>query len=270
MLYSPPMPPLTIAHRGARSLAPENTLEAARKAHAVGAELWETDVAFTRDERLILFHDDLLKRTTGAPGKFFDTPLAEILALEPGRRFLETDPFEQVAAGAVAEAEHETIRAARVPTLVEALTLTKKLDWRVNVELKRNPAHLPGFPLLKKVFEAVAESGAGPEHVLFSSAVHEWLDEIREKRPEFEVQALIALWPHDPVDYGDYRFDTYNVRRTRVPPGDVAALVDKGKNVNVYVVNEADDMIAFAKAGAAGLITDFPQRQTALIAEGRL
>ena len=36
-----------IAHRGARSLAPENTLAAARKAHAVGADLWETDVAVT-------------------------------------------------------------------------------------------------------------------------------------------------------------------------------------------------------------------------------
>ena len=36
-----------IAHRGARSLAPENTLAAARKAHAAGADLWEADVAVT-------------------------------------------------------------------------------------------------------------------------------------------------------------------------------------------------------------------------------
>jgi len=36
-----------VAHRGARSLAPENTLAAARKAYALGADLWETDVAVT-------------------------------------------------------------------------------------------------------------------------------------------------------------------------------------------------------------------------------
>ena len=35
---------LVIAHMGARSLAPENTLAAARKALEVGADLWELDV----------------------------------------------------------------------------------------------------------------------------------------------------------------------------------------------------------------------------------
>ena len=53
-----------IAHRGARSLAPENTLAAARKALEVGADLWETDVSVTNDGELILFHDESLIRTT--------------------------------------------------------------------------------------------------------------------------------------------------------------------------------------------------------------
>ncbi len=37
-----------IAHRGARSLTPENTLAAARKAHQLGADMWETDVEGNR------------------------------------------------------------------------------------------------------------------------------------------------------------------------------------------------------------------------------
>jgi glycerophosphoryl diester phosphodiesterase len=41
---------LNIAHRGARSLAPENTLLAARRGLEAGADLWETDLAVTRDE----------------------------------------------------------------------------------------------------------------------------------------------------------------------------------------------------------------------------
>jgi len=41
--------PLVIAHRGARSLAPENTLAAARKAFEMGADMWELDVAVTAD-----------------------------------------------------------------------------------------------------------------------------------------------------------------------------------------------------------------------------
>jgi glycerophosphoryl diester phosphodiesterase len=40
---------MNIAHRGARSLAPENTLAAARKGLECGADLWECDVNITSD-----------------------------------------------------------------------------------------------------------------------------------------------------------------------------------------------------------------------------
>jgi glycerophosphoryl diester phosphodiesterase len=266
----PWMPPLTIAHRGARSLYPENTLEAAEKAHELGADAWELDVAFTSDEELVLFHDDKLARTTGAPGVFWETTLSEMKALEPGRHFLSTDPFGQIAAGAVSEEDRRRIEGARVPSLFDALKLTRDLGWRVNVELKRLPRERPDFPIVDRVLEVVSASGAGPEHVLFSSGEHRWLDEIKIKKPGFEIQALVGLLPDEPVDYSDFRFDTYNVRRTRVPAEKVRELVRRGHSVNVYVVDEDEEMRRFADAGAAGLITDFPQRQLKLIREGRL
>ena len=55
---------LNIAHRGARSLAPENTLAAARKALGCGADMWELDVGMTADGVLILIHDNTLTRTS--------------------------------------------------------------------------------------------------------------------------------------------------------------------------------------------------------------
>lgn len=264
------MAPLIIAHRGARSLAPENTLSAARKAHAVGADLWELDVAFTKDDALILCHDDNLDRTLGVSRKFWELTLEEHRALAPGRHFLETDPFGQIAAGNIVNGDKAELENASVATLQEALQLTRDLNWKVNIELKRNPAHHPDYPILTRVFELIDAENIGPKHVLFSSAIHEWLDEIKRTRPEFEVQPIVALWPHNPADFGDRRFDTYNVRRTRVFPDDVKRAVDQGLAVNVYVVNEEEDMRAFTLAGAAGLITDFPQRLRTLIQEGRL
>ena len=56
--------PLNIAHRGARSLAPENTLAAARKGLEVGADMWELDIQMTADGELIVIHDNTLKRTS--------------------------------------------------------------------------------------------------------------------------------------------------------------------------------------------------------------
>ena len=51
-------------------MAPENTLVAARKAHEVGADMWETDVAVTAADHLILMHDDAMMRTTDVADKF--------------------------------------------------------------------------------------------------------------------------------------------------------------------------------------------------------
>ena len=56
--------PLVIAHRGARGHAPENTLTSAELGHSVGADLWELDVNYTRDYKMVVVHDDTLVRTT--------------------------------------------------------------------------------------------------------------------------------------------------------------------------------------------------------------
>ena len=63
---SPKMDTLNIAHRGARSLAPENTLLAAQKGFDAGADLWELDVAMTSDGEIVVIHDDTLERTSNA------------------------------------------------------------------------------------------------------------------------------------------------------------------------------------------------------------
>ena len=73
-----------IAHRGASGYAPENTMASFRRAIAVGATEVETDVAFTKDGGLILFHDETLERTTNGTGLPEDHTLAELLELDAG------------------------------------------------------------------------------------------------------------------------------------------------------------------------------------------
>ncbi|MBK8047726.1 MAG: hypothetical protein IPK16_11705 [Anaerolineales bacterium] len=60
--------PFVVAHRGARTLEAENTLRAFLLALAQGADALETDLRFTRDDVLILFHDATLERTTEGAG----------------------------------------------------------------------------------------------------------------------------------------------------------------------------------------------------------
>lgn len=268
---------LNIAHRGARSLAPENTMAAARKALEAGSDLWETDLAVTRDGELILFHDDSLARTTDVeirfpgrpPGPFSDYTLEEIRSLDAGSWFAQTDPYGQIAAGAVTPAELEAFRGEKVPTLREALEFTRESGWLMNLELKRQPPAHRTFPVVDRVLSLIDELGLGPEHVLLSSGEHHWLKEIQRRRPEFTVQALIGLSKDEPLEWSGMKFKTYNVRVTLTSEDEVRRLVSAGHEVNLYVVNAIEDMRRYIDAGAAGLITDFPQLLKGLDRNGR-
>ena len=257
-----------IAHRGARSLAPENTLAAARKAHSLGADLWETDVAVTADDELVLMHDDAMIRTTNVadifpervPAAFSTYRLAEILSLDAGSWFERDDPFGQVAAGAVEPRELALYADEKVPTLREAFELTLELDWFLNLELKAQPSPKNDFDLVGAVLKLADDVKIGAEHLLFSSARFSWLKTLKKRRPEFEVQAILGLFPEDSMDFTDPFFDTYNPRLTRLSIDQIKMQVELGRKLNPFTVND-DEMIArLIEVGVKGLITDFPQR----------
>lgn len=87
-MRSLPFPlPAIIAHRGASSAAPENTLAAFRRAADEGAAWIECDVKLTADGRPIIFHDDTLDRTTDGGGVVDDYTLDVIGALDAGGWF---------------------------------------------------------------------------------------------------------------------------------------------------------------------------------------
>ena len=265
---------LNIAHRGARSLAPENTLAAARKGYDVGADLWETDVAVTADGELILFHNDSLTHTTNAeqiypdraPWTFSTFTLKEIRRLDAGSWFERDDPFGQIAAGAVSTAELKSYQGEPIPTVREALQLTKDLNWRLNLELKRQPPPQQTFPLLDAVLALVDEVDIAPEQVILSSFNHEWLHQAQYLRPDIEIQALIGQPLTDPIVWEPLEFSTYNARSTLVTPEDIRWRVAQGITVNLFTVNDPEDWQRFISAGITGIITDFPQDLLAMLA----
>jgi len=257
-----------IAHRGARSLAPENTLAAARKAHSLGADLWETDVAVTNDDELVLMHDDAMIRTTNVadvfpdriPAAFSTYRLAEIRSLDAGSWFERDDPFGQVATGAVEPDELALYAGEKVPTLREAFELTLELDWFLNLELKAQPSPKNEFDLVDAILKLADEVKIGAEHLLFSSARLSWLKTLKKRRPEFEVQAILGLFPADSMNFSDPFFDTFNPRLTRLSIDQVKTQVALGRKLNPFTVNDDEMITRLIEIGVAGLITDFPQR----------
>lgn len=255
-----------IAHRGARSLAPENTLLSAEKAKQIGAHLWETDIQLTADGVPVLLHDRSLARTTdveqvfpeGEPWFVDQFSLDEILRLDTGRRFIQDDPFDQIKAGALSPGELIEMTCVPIPTLLQALDVTSQLDWKVILELKRHPKLDNSGALTQAVLESISESNITHDQVVISSFDHDIIRTIQAERPELDIQALVHFLDLD-AD-AEPEFSTYNVWSRVNSAEDVARAVSIGVEINVYTVNDVDQMRRYIDAGASGLFTDFPQR----------
>ncbi len=76
-----------IAHRGASSYAPENTLAAFDLAIQMGVSHIELDVHFTRDGHVVVIHDETVDRTTNGSGPVTSHALAALQGLDAGSWF---------------------------------------------------------------------------------------------------------------------------------------------------------------------------------------
>jgi glycerophosphoryl diester phosphodiesterase len=109
--------PQIFAHRGARRIAPENTLPAFAAALDMGADGIELDVHRTVDGQIVVIHDFSVNKTTDGQGEVAHMTYAELARLDAGSHFAPA------------------FAGTPVPTLVEVLDLVGN-RCRVNIEIK--------------------------------------------------------------------------------------------------------------------------------------
>lgn len=270
---------LNIAHRGARSIAPENTIAAALKGLDAGAHMWEIDVRQSREGHLVVLHDETLERTSDArtvfplrkPWRVQDFTLDELKSLDFGSWFAATDPFKQIARGRISPQELDTYRGVRIPTLEEALRFTARRDWLVNIEIK----DLSGLPGHEEIAEKTARLVAAldvRERVIVSSFNHGYLMRVKQTDRQILTGPLVNRPPSDPAalmrELGAF---TYHPAMRALRPWHVQRLSELGFGVLVWVVNSARTARLLFRQGIAGVFSDFPQklRETAEPGKGR-
>jgi glycerophosphoryl diester phosphodiesterase len=170
-------PPI-IAHRGARVRAPENTLAAFAAARQDGALWIETDVKLTSDGVPILFHDDMLERTTNGKGAVADMPYAEIQKLDAGLW------FDQRFAG------------TRVPTLAELMLFARSNGTRLNLEIKPCPGRTKATAMVALIEAAKLWPENAPP-LLISSFDVEALVIAAQLHPGWPRGLLLDTWRDD-------------------------------------------------------------------------
>jgi glycerophosphoryl diester phosphodiesterase len=226
---------LLIAHRGASAVAPESTAAAIREAARAGADMVELDVQMTSDQRLIIFHDDRLNRTTDGRGPVRRTPYAALRRLDAGAWF------------------HPRFAGQPVLLLSQALRLTPR-RMGMNLELKRTARRAA---LLRRLPPALRH--AGGRRLLISSFDARLLTGaalgrrakalICRRRPERSLRTAIRLgcraWhPHAAL-----------VTRRRVEAAHAAGL-----RVHAWTVDRLGEARRLLAAGVDGLFTNDPAR----------
>lgn len=259
--------PLNIAHRGARSIAPENTLAAARAGLESGADMWELDVAVTSDGELVLLHDDTLERTSNVeeiyphrkPWAVHTFTLDELRQLDFGSWFIEKDPFGQIAEGAVSAQMQQSYAGEPMPTLHDALAFTRDNQWRVNVEIKDASGTAGDQDVVEKTVSLIHDLGM-EERVIISSFNHDYLRRAKLASGAIQTAALVEDAVPDPASLTRrLGAEGFNPRYTNILPDAIPALRRAGVDVYVWTVNDPDVMRALIRGGASGIITDFPQ-----------
>jgi glycerophosphoryl diester phosphodiesterase len=165
----------------------------------------------------IVLHDESLLRTTDVASKFPNDPrcdagylvadfnLEELRTLDAGSWFLGSDPCPRSACAfgtldriGEADRRHYLCGDVRIPTLAEALELTARLDWLVNVELKSVPTADPRLAELS--LDAIREHEVA-DRVLVSSFDHGDVARVARLAPEVARGVLTVTPLHRPAAY---------------------------------------------------------------------
>ncbi|HEU0055202.1 MAG TPA: glycerophosphodiester phosphodiesterase [Longimicrobium sp.] len=229
-----PARPLVLGHRGAPREAPENTLEAFRRARAHGADGIEFDVQPSADGVGVVIHDDTLERTTDRAGR------------------VDALPWEAIR-GALSCGEP-------VPRVEDVAAWAAETGAWLNVEVKSRGAEAASL---------AAVSGAGLlGRAFFSSFLPEVVAELARLEPAATVYFLTERWD-DEVRAGVRALGVSGVclHEPLATPAVLDELREAGLGVVVWTVDDPARLRTLLRAGVRAVITNLPAEGVAALRE---
>ncbi|OKH40014.1 hypothetical protein NIES2119_03445 [[Phormidium ambiguum] IAM M-71] len=221
-----------IGHRGAATLAPENTWESFDVALSVGVDAIETDIRATSDGELILIHDKRLDRTTNGAGLVQTTPWSAINNLDAGSWF------------------SEKYSGAKVPLLRDTL---ERYGNRTHLVLE---VKQPGVEL--QVLKMVKEFNL-LDSVTFTSFDFPTVQNIKLQFPAAKVGWLTSNFSRENVmEAINAGLDQICLPASAVSQELVSTYKNIGLEVRAWKVKDTELMKSAVQAGVDGMTVDFP------------
>ena len=226
-----------IAHRGAAAVAPESTRAAILAAARAVASMVELDVQMTRDGRLVVFHDEDVRRTTNGRGRVRAMPYARLARLDAGAWF------------------HPRFAGERILLVSQVFRLVPT-TMRINLELKRTRARRLLIRRLRRLLPRRAArrllvSSFDPSLLRLLTPARLPLALICRRDPERSLRQAIRL--------GCAAWHPFH---TLVTPSRVARAHAAGVAVHAWTVDRAVLDRRMRGCGVDGIFTNDPARFT--------
>ncbi|WP_142826652.1 glycerophosphodiester phosphodiesterase [Planococcus soli] len=258
--------PIVLAHRGGAKLAPENTLAAFNRSADLGVHGFEIDIRMTKDEEILVFHDEYIDRTTDGAGRVADMSLDQLKAFDLGYHFIDL------------EGKH-SYRGKNEQVVLLRELIEKFPQMYINIDIKDDPETYEGSLVPSKLWRLIDSLGV-QDRVAVTSFYDEQIDrfnlyaqnrvaigagenEVRKAYASYNSQFGHLYHPRAdvfqiPVKSSVFRLDS---------PRFIAFLENLNIPVHYWVIDEAEAMRTLIDAGAKGIITDRPDLAVALISE---
>jgi glycerophosphoryl diester phosphodiesterase len=245
--------PVNVAHRGASTLAPENTIEAFRLAVEAGAGGLELDVHMTRDGHIVVIHDATVDRTTNGSGAVSEMTLDELRRFDAGHNFSPDGGSTRPYRG----------RGVWVPTLGEVLEEFPGVA--VNIEIKA------GTPGIEETVLGILRDANALGRALVVSTPHAIVKRFRKissghistgaSRWEIGVFYILSRLRLERLVRPAY--DALQVPLLHrgilvVTPRFIRAAQARGVRVDVWTINQAEEMRRLLDLGVDVIMTDRP------------
>ena len=216
---------LKIAHRGASYYAPENTIEAFKKALTLRADAVEFDVHHTKDGQIIIMHDYNVKRTTDGAGLIKDLTLKQI------KKFHEPN-------------------GEPVPTLQEALNLLKK-KCICKIEIKDKGIE-------KKVLKIIKKNRM-TKSVIITSKIFSVLKKIKKMEPKIKTETIFSKFSMKDMVKETKKFnaDFIAPHYSKTNKKFIEEAHKNGLKVYVWTINTKRLFDKMKKMGVDGITSDY-------------
>ncbi len=221
-----------IGHRGYPAVAPENTMPSFKYAMELGVDWIETDVQLTKDNVLVLFHDNDLARITGVNGTISDYTYDELCQMDFGKWF--SDDYADT----------------RIPKLQELLDLVKDDDVKIYLELK-DIGEADGF--VQAIYDMIEASGMH-DRVVYASFNYSYLQQFKA------IDASVPVLCNTMVGNTSILIDTpaeyYGIYAENATTALVNAIHAADSKVFVFTPDSAQQIQNMYRMGVDGVCTN--------------